>query len=52
MYRIVVMSCVGCKLTLFDFAAVTADDEELRNFVVRYHVVASCLLYTSDAADE
>jgi len=32
--------CCGCKLTLFEFASITADEEKLRDFLVVHHVIA------------
>ena len=33
-------SCHGCQVTLLDFAAITADDDRIRDFLVAHHVIA------------
>ena len=33
-------SCRGCQVTLLDFAAITADDDRIRDFLVAHHVIA------------
>jgi len=32
-------SCRGCQLSLFDFAAITSDEQKLRDFLVTHHVL-------------
>jgi len=34
------MTCRGCRVSLFDFAAITANDDKLRDFLVAHHVIA------------
>ena len=32
--------CRGCQVTLLDFAAISADDDRIRDFLVAHHVIA------------
>jgi len=38
------MSCRGCSLKLFEFAAMVDDKQKLREFLVRHHVSAGVCL--------
>jgi len=33
-------SCRGCQVTLLDFAAITADDDRIRDFLMAHRVIA------------
>ena len=37
-------SCRGCKLSFFEFASITSDEQKLRDFLVTHHVLAGVVL--------